>query len=154
MWLNDSQTEASPMHVAATRTPAALCNWRWWGGVGWGGRETEEGDKTFGAMESLKSISTVTKVNKQTQPAATVSLPILPAARPPANPSTYPQLPPPRPPSLPLPLSVSPNRKARLLRRARYGTSPGDRYVTPPKALWHNYTSVALKGGGWEGEGR
>ena len=23
--------------------------------------------------------------------------------------------------------------------------SPGDRYVTPPKALWHNYTSVAPK---------
>lgn len=40
------------------------------------GRETEEGDKTFGATESLKSISTVTKVNKQTQPAAAVSLPI------------------------------------------------------------------------------
>ncbi|KAI3364519.1 hypothetical protein L3Q82_011299 [Scortum barcoo] len=49
--------------------------------------------------------------------------------------------------------------KARLLQRARYGTSPGDRYVTPPKTPWHNYTSVALKGeerrgGGGGGGGR
>lgn len=50
--------------------------------------------------------------------------------------------------SLPLSLPTTPNRKARLLRRARYGTSPGDRYVTPPKTPWHNYTSVALKGDG------
>lgn len=59
-----------------------------------------------------------------------------------------------QPASLSLALSPStpttPNRKVRLLRRARYGTSPGDRYVTPPKTLWHNYTSVALK---TEGEG-
>lgn len=60
-----------------------------------------------------------------------------------------------QPASLSLALSAStpttPNRKVRLLRRARYGTSPGDRYVTPPKTLWHNYTSVALK---TEGERR
>ncbi|KAK5620616.1 hypothetical protein CRENBAI_021384 [Crenichthys baileyi] len=49
---------------------------------------------------------------------------------------------------------TQPNRKARPLRRARYAASPGDRYVTPPKTLWHNYTSVALKGeGGGEGVG-
>lgn len=42
--------------------------------------------------------------------------------------------------------TTQPNRKARPLRRARYAASPGDRYVTPPKTLWHNYTSVALKG--------
>lgn len=50
--------------------------------------------------------------------------------------------------------SLSHNRKARHLRRAWYGTSPGDRYVTPPKTLWHNYTSVALKGKGRGAEGR
>lgn len=50
--------------------------------------------------------------------------------------------------TLTLSLPTTPNRKARLLRRARYGTSPGDRYVTPPKTPWHNYTSVALKGDG------
>lgn len=53
----------------------------------------------------------------------------------------------PPPLSLSLSLTTTPNRKARLLRRARYGASPGDRYVTPPKTPWHNYTSVALKGG-------
>lgn len=45
------------------------------------------------------------------------------------------------------PSALTPNRKAKLLRR-EHGTSPGDRYVTPPKTLWHNYTSVALKGEG------
>lgn len=62
-----------------------------------------------------------------------------------------------QPASLSLALSPStpttPNRKVRLLRRARYGTSPGDRYVTPPKTLWHNYTSVALKTEGERGGG-
>lgn len=55
------------------------------------------------------------------------------------------------PPTLSLLLPTTPSRKARLLRRARFGASPGDRYVTPPKTPWHNYTSVALKG---EGRGR
>lgn len=84
--------------------------------------------QNFGVAESLRSINTVTKVNKQPQPAS-ISLPR--SALSPSTPTT-------------------PNRKVRLLRRARYGTSPGDRYVTPPKTLWHNYTSVALK---TEGEG-
>lgn len=35
--------------------------------------------------------------------------------------------------------------KASKRERERGGMSLGDRYVTPPKALWHNYTSVALK---------
>lgn len=56
-----------------------------------------------------------------------------------------------QPTSFSLSESLPPCRKARLLRRVRYGTSPGDRYVTPPKTLWHNYTSVALKGEGRRG---
>lgn len=58
-----------------------------------------------------------------------------------------------QPTSFSLSESLPPCRKARLLRRVRYGTSPGDRYVTPPKTLWHNYTSVALKGEGRRGRG-
>lgn len=88
--------------------------------------------QNFGVAESLRSINTVTKVNKQPQPAS-ISLPR--SALSPSTPTT-------------------PNRKVRLLRRARYGTSPGDRYVTPPKTLWHNYTSVALKTEGEGGRGK
>lgn len=80
--------------------------------------------QNFWAAESLQSITAVTKVNKQSEPAH-----IAPSE------------------------SLPPRRKARLLRRARCGASPGDRYVTPPKTLWHNYTSVALKGEGRRGRG-
>lgn len=97
----------------------------------------ERGNKTLGRWKVYKASNAVTKVNKQPQQASlsrslSISLPL-------SLSHSH---------SLPLSLPTTPNRKARLLRRARYGTSPGDRYVTPPKTLWHNYTSVALKGDG------
>lgn len=54
-----------------------------------------------------------------------------------------------------LSIPTTPNRKASPLLRARCAASPGDRYVTPPKTLWHNYASVAEqpRGGGSVGGG-